>query len=66
MTAGIFLGLNSTIALAENYEIEWKKCLGGSGEDLATWVQQTSDGGYIIAGNTNSSINSNTAVMIRT
>jgi hypothetical protein len=30
--------------------IEWQKCLGGSGDDNAYDVQQTSDGGYIVAG----------------
>lgn len=28
----------------------WQKCLGGSLQDLATSVQQTSDGGFIVAG----------------
>ena len=31
-------------------EIEWQKSLGGSKEDYAQSVQQTSDNGYIIAG----------------
>jgi len=35
-------------------EIEWQKSLGGSKEDYAQSVQQTSDGGYIIAGSTSS------------
>jgi len=30
--------------------IEWQRCLGGSGEDEAYSIQQTSDGGFIIAG----------------
>jgi hypothetical protein len=30
--------------------IEWQKCLGGNGFDYAYSVQQTSDGGFIIAG----------------
>jgi hypothetical protein len=33
---------------------EWNKCLGGSGNDEAYSVQQTSDEGYIVAGDTNS------------
>jgi len=34
--------------------IEWQKCLGGTGEDDAYAVRQTSDGGYIVAGETSS------------
>ena len=30
--------------------IEWQKSLGGSGRDYANSIQQTSDGGYIVAG----------------
>ena len=30
--------------------IQWQKSLGGSGEDIAESIQQTSDGGYIVAG----------------
>jgi hypothetical protein len=35
-------------------EIQWQKCYGGSNTDFATSVQQTSDGGFIVAGGTNS------------
>ena len=35
--------------------IEWQKCLGGSGWDEASSVRQTSDGGYVVAGQTSSS-----------
>jgi hypothetical protein len=34
--------------------IEWQKTLGGAQNDLAHSIQQTSDGGYIVAGHTNS------------
>jgi len=34
--------------------IQWKKCLGGTGRDIARSVQQTSDSGYIVAGYTSS------------
>lgn len=34
--------------------IEWKKSLGGTGSDLSTYVQQTTNDGYIITGQTNS------------
>ena len=32
--------------------IEWQKCLGGSGNDVARSIDETTDGGYIIAGAT--------------
>ncbi|MCL2011067.1 MAG: hypothetical protein FWG71_11075 [Synergistaceae bacterium] len=35
-------------------EIEWQRCLGGSRDEIAYSIQQTSDGGYIVAGFTNS------------
>ena len=34
--------------------IQWKKSLGGSGNDYANTIRQTSDGGYIISGETSS------------
>ena len=34
--------------------IQWQRCLGGSGWDEANDVQQTSDGGYIVAGQSRS------------
>jgi len=37
-------------------EIEWQKALGGSGADIPFSVQQTSDGGYILTGYTESSL----------
>jgi len=33
----------------------WQKCFGGSGDDKAYGIQQTFDGGYIVAGTSNSS-----------
>lgn len=35
-----------------NAVIEWQKSLGGSGDDIANTVQQTTDGGFIMIGNT--------------
>jgi hypothetical protein len=37
-----------------NGNIQWAKTYGGTGEDLVSSVQQTSDGGYILAGWTTS------------
>lgn len=34
--------------------IQWQKAMGGSGYEFATYIQQTSDGGYIVGGYTNS------------
>lgn len=35
-------------------DIIWQKSLGGTDDDLGSSIQETSDGGYIVAGNTNS------------
>jgi gliding motility-associated-like protein len=34
--------------------IQWKKCFGGTGIDIARSVKSTKDGGYVVAGSTNS------------
>jgi len=34
--------------------LQWEKVFGGSSDDFAYSIQQTSDGGYIVAGETNS------------
>ncbi len=47
---------DSWVAKLDNVgDVEWQKCLGGSRYDKANSVQQTADGGYIVAGDTNSS-----------
>ena len=38
-----------------NPSIMWQRCLGGSLDDYAASIQETSDGGYVVAGNTESS-----------
>ncbi len=40
--------------LSSTGTIQWQKSLGGSSFDWATSIKQTTDGGYIIAGNTQS------------
>jgi len=42
------------VKLDQNGTLLWQKCLGGTGEDVAYAVRQTSDGGYVFAGNTTS------------
>jgi len=42
------------LKLDSNGEVVWQKTYGGSGVDDAYSIQQTSDGGYILAGRTNS------------
>ncbi|MFI5219320.1 MAG: hypothetical protein ACHQNT_07500 [Bacteroidia bacterium] len=37
-------------------EIEWQNTIGGSDEDYLYSVQQTSDGGYILGGQSTSNI----------
>jgi hypothetical protein len=40
------------IKLDKHMNLEWQKTYGGSSRDVANSIQQTSDGGYIVAGNT--------------
>jgi len=42
------------VKLDPSATITWQKCLGGSSWDAAYSIQQTSDGGYIVAGESNS------------
>lgn len=42
------------IKMDQNSSIIWQKSFGGSGADIANSVQQTKDGGFIVAGSTNS------------
>lgn len=42
------------VKLDSNGTILWQKCLGGTGNERASAIQITSDGGYIVAGHTNS------------
>ena len=40
------------VKLDNTGNIDWQKCLGGTGYDWASSMQQTSDGGYVVAGYT--------------
>ena len=42
------------VKLSSIGKIEWQKTYGGKSNDFATSIMQTSDDGYIVAGNTNS------------
>lgn len=46
--------LFSIQSFAQAPYIEWQKSLGGTGEERAESIQQTSDGGYIVAGSSKS------------
>lgn len=36
--------------------VEWKRCLGGTGEEYIGAIQQTTDGGYILTASTSSNV----------
>jgi uncharacterized delta-60 repeat protein len=42
------------LKLNSNGLVEWQKTYGGSGDDYASSVQETADGGYVVAGSTDS------------
>ena len=42
------------MCIRDRGNIEWQRCLGGSGADIAYSIQQTIDGGFIVAGYTES------------
>ena len=42
------------VKLKRDGTVRWQKCLGGSYQDCANAVLQTTDGGYIVAGSTSS------------
>ena len=47
--------LISSFGFGQGAVIEWQKSLGGTGSDILSSIDQTTDGGYIIAGQSNSS-----------
>ncbi|MGB4094684.1 MAG: T9SS type A sorting domain-containing protein, partial [Bacteroidales bacterium] len=40
------------VKLNSSGDIEWQKCIGGTNYEFANSIQQTSDGGFIVAGET--------------
>ncbi len=51
----LFLGVSNVICASPGQpEVEWSKTFGGSVDDVASSVIQTSDGGYALAGVTGS------------
>jgi|CXWL01.1.fsa_nt_gi hypothetical protein len=55
-------GINGTldfwiVKLDADRNLYWNKLLGGDGNEIVTSIQQTTDGGYIVAGYSNSSAN---------
>ena len=42
------------VKLSDGGDVEWQKCMGGTRDDIANCVQQTTDGGYIVFGHTSS------------
>jgi uncharacterized delta-60 repeat protein len=42
------------LKLAADGSVQWQKAYGGPGDDEAVGIEQTTDGGYIMAGETNS------------
>ena len=42
------------VKLDTSGNVVWQKCLGGSSSDFGSSIEQTSDGGYIVAGGSNS------------
>ncbi|MDI3480016.1 MAG: hypothetical protein PWQ14_1162 [Rikenellaceae bacterium] len=42
------------VKLNSSGNIEWQKCLGGTNDDRANSIKQISDGGFIVAGSTES------------
>ena len=48
-----------------NGNVLWTKTYGDNGDDWGTWVQQTSDGGYIIVCGTTSSLYHNSLMNVR-
>lgn len=58
VTGNLYVSLDFWILkLNASGNIQWKQTLGGTSEDFAFSINQTSDGGYIVAGSTKYSFN---------
>jgi hypothetical protein len=53
-SVGTAYGNELSFTTKELINIDWQKLLGGSGNDAAPFIQQTTDGGYIVAGTSDS------------
>ena len=40
------------VKMNSSWQVQWQKCYGGSNDDVANAIVQTSDGGYLITGST--------------
>ena len=54
------------VKTAADGRLQWSKTYGGVGDDSANCVIQTSDGGYLLAGYTNSDVQSQSAWIVKT
>jgi hypothetical protein len=50
----LVLNVASIFCFSQAPDIQWQKCIGGTDEDVATQIQPTPDGGYIVVGSTKS------------
>jgi len=54
LLGAVFLSILIPVSFAQAPDVLWTRTYGGTGYDIAFSLQQTSDGGYIMAGRTNS------------
>jgi len=55
----ILLSINSAFVYAQTPVIKWQKTIGGSNDDSLTTIVPTADGGFIVAGYSNSNVSGN-------
>jgi hypothetical protein len=63
---GFILLLALPFAVPASAQQRWERTYGGTGDDDGWSVQQTSDGGYIITGLTNSFGNGDQVYLVKT